>query len=980
MENGTPAAPIVFRDCWRSWIIWPNGYGLLSSLPKFATGKTVSCPNEPRISFSLFLFWLPGFASAQSFNFQMSGAPGSMAELTGHTAILIDSSLTFDWQSASEKFDQKEYAPLSGFQWPGKFTRGRFAYWLALEIDTRALSGPVELVLGGVRKDTVHCFLLDETGLVQEEMTGSRITNPDLQSRLPIVHRGDVPLTFLPGKKYRLLVRLRTWMSFSTNVRPALYNPTYRSRSLGEQLPFYFAFHGLFFGTLIFMVGYSTVQYFQNRDASFLWYACYLASIFVFYLREFNGYNPFFKILPDFVFGQPWYMVFSFGQYFFYVIFVNVFLGSKKRLPNFYRFSRMLIIAMLVFLVIERILVHTNEVWAWKATISARLIFLFGGLYFLGLLMKSLDRLGLFIISGTMILMLSNLAVIILSFNKSQMWGFWDYTHIPSYLGILLEIFLFSTGLGYKPRQLEAQKAEAEVEARRLSELGRAKSRFFTNLTHEFRTPLTVILGLASEMEARPNFKFAERMGILKRNGREMLALVNQLLELSRAEVGRPVLRPVRDDVIGFLQLLVDSFHSHALSQKVGLQFYSENERLEMDFDPAKMQHIVTNLLSNAIKFTPEYGKVLVAAKQVVLPQGEWLEIKVKDTGVGISEAELPHIFDRFYQVENMQAKAGQGTGIGLALVQGLVQAMEGEVTVKSTAGKGATFVVRLPITRKAPAPNAPLQLPDVAVAERVMPPPRPAPQSVHFAAAGRSIVLVIEDNAEVDYYLRTCLEPDWEVHTVTRGGHGVEKAFEILPDVIICDVMMPGMDGFEVCEKLKSDERTSHIPILLLTAKATAADKLEGLSKGADAYLLKPFDKKELLLRLENFAKLGHNINRHADAMAEGEAVSPESEFMEKVKQAIHANLDDTNFGNDGLCRTVGVSRAQMHRKMKALTGLSTGRFIREYRLEQARQLLEDTDLRIGEVARKTGFENLSWFTQAYREAFGQSPSETRK
>lgn len=539
-----------------------------------------------------------------------------------------------------------------------------------------------------------------------------------------------------------------------------------------------------------------------------------------------------------------------------------------------------------------------------------------------------------------------------------------------------------------RDRQLVVQQKlrEERQEAERLKELDNFRNRFFTNITHEFRTPLTVILGMANELgtETKADQSVAElrskiqhSSSLIRRNGQRLLDLVNQMLSLARLDAGSLSVQMLRGDVMNELRILVEAFHSYAVSQKIGLQFHADPDCFEMDFDPELLQRIVSNLISNGLKFTGEYGNVLVTAKAVTEQEsGEQLLLEVRDTGSGIPQEQIPYIFDRFYQGGLTPSRGEESSGIGLALVKEIVSLLNGRIEVESEVAHGSTFRVWLPVTRLA---NRIVE--DGVASNTVFIPETFINGKDEPLGSSKPLALVVEDNADVLDYIRTCLLPAWEVVTARNGIAGLELALEALPDVIISDVMMPGMDGFALTEALKSDLRTSHIPILLLTAKSTRADILEGLSKGADDYLVKPFDKAELMFRLRNFhLQQLRWQNRPVEPEAPDPLPASERAFLKKVDAAIEAHLDETDFKSEHLARAVALSRVQLHRKLTALAGISTGLYIRRYRLLQAKNFLATTDLTVSEVAWKVGFENLSWFSQAYREEFGESPRESRR
>jgi len=533
---------------------------------------------------------------------------------------------------------------------------------------------------------------------------------------------------------------------------------------------------------------------------------------------------------------------------------------------------------------------------------------------------------------------------------------------------------------------LQQKLREEQREAERLKELDNFRNRFFTNITHEFRTPLTVILGMASELETESTTeqsaeglpsKTQHSMALIRRNGQRLLDLVNQMLALARLDAGSLPVQVVRGDVMNRLRILVEAFHSYAVSQKIGLQFHADPHHFEMDFDPELLQRIVSNLVSNALKFTEEYGNVLVTAKAVTeQEQGEQMLLEVRDTGSGISQEQIPHIFDRFYQGDSTPLRGEESSGIGLALVKEIVSLLHGRIELESKVERGSTFRVWLPVTRRAEK-----EVENGINSTTAFIPGNLINSTDERLEMSKPLVLVVEDNADVLHYIRACLLPEWEVVTARNGTAGLTLAQEELPDVIISDVMMPGMDGFALTEALKSDLRTSHIPILLLTAKSTRADILEGLSKGADDYLVKPFDKAELMFRLRNFhLQQLRWQNRPVEPEAPDPLPASERAFLNKVDAAIEAHLDETDFKSEHLARTVTLSRVQLHRKLTALAGISTGLYIRRYRLLRAKYFLTTTDLTVSEVAWKVGFENLSWFSQAYREEFGESPRDSRK
>lgn len=529
-----------------------------------------------------------------------------------------------------------------------------------------------------------------------------------------------------------------------------------------------------------------------------------------------------------------------------------------------------------------------------------------------------------------------------------------------------------------------------EMEASSLKELDTLKTKFYTNVTHEFRTPLTVIQGMAEQLP-----KGSEAKSLIRRNSARLLQLVNQLLDLAKFDAGGMKLKPVKRDIVSYLSYLSDSFHSYATSRGIHLEFSTNRPELIMRFDPDRIQDIMANLLSNAIKFSERHGTVSVSVfastSQAENSPPAWIEVSVKDTGIGIDEVHLPHIFDRFYQVDTPHIRHGEGTGIGLALAKELVELMGGTLTVKSKRKEATEFTMRLPVGVEDEA-TWPLSTETelkgnmdgkVAYAEAASITVLPVSNGSKEGSGDElPLVLIIEDNRDVVSYIQICLREEYRLCAAYDGQSGIDTALEVIPDLIISDVMMPARDGYEVTDYLKQDERTSHIPIVLLTAKVDAASRLEGLRRGADAYLAKPFDRKELMIRLEKLLELRRQLRlRYSQGVLP--APTPdidlriEDAFLGKVREAVIAQLDNTRFGVSELCLTLGISQPQLYRKIKALTGKSIAAHIRSIRLLRGYELLQSTDLNISEVAYAVGFTDPNYFSKSFVKEFGFLPSK---
>ena len=541
-----------------------------------------------------------------------------------------------------------------------------------------------------------------------------------------------------------------------------------------------------------------------------------------------------------------------------------------------------------------------------------------------------------------------------------------------------------------------AQQLELEhLRSENLKDLEAFKSRFFTNITHEFRTPLTVVLGMSDQLRTaleaagakggRPDIPaLLSQNALVQRGGENLLRLVNQILDLAKLESNSLKINYIQGDVVAYLRYVTESLHSLAEARNIRLEVKSEAAEIVMDYDPERLQQIVHNLLSNAIKFTPEGGSVTLDLPGFQNLEG--LVLRVTDTGTGIPPEALPFVFDRFFQADNQEYAGGSGSGIGLSLTKELVKAMGGDISVESRVGEGTTFTVRLPITNQAAkVENVYAKHDHTGV---ILSPPRTTlptsqPRSDHPQ------LLLIEDNPDVMEYLAACLRDRYALDFAYDGQSGIEKALETAPDLIISDVMMPRKNGFEVCEALKNDERSSHIPLVLLTAKADINSRLAGLRRGADAYLAKPFHPQELLLTLHNLLELRRQMQaRYLDwAIRETPAgagaapdADPENEFLKKLRTVVEDNLSDANLDVEALCRKIGMSRTNLHNKLTALTGLSTTLYVRKLRLRRAQELLRTTDATVSEIAYEVGFNDPKFFSRVYGEEYGVPPSEERR
>ncbi|WP_460622175.1 substrate-binding domain-containing protein [Hymenobacter tenuis] len=543
-------------------------------------------------------------------------------------------------------------------------------------------------------------------------------------------------------------------------------------------------------------------------------------------------------------------------------------------------------------------------------------------------------------------------------------------------------------------RQLQVQNEEILQQRNQLEALAErsradteAKLRFFTNFSHELRTPLTLILGPVEELlTSSPDLTAPQRqdLALVRRNTQRLLQLVNQLLDFRKIEVGKMTVRASEGNLVAFVREIVDAFEKPARLRGVQIKFLAAEPVLPVWFDGNILDKVFFNLLSNALKFTPDQGQITISLQPT--ENGKSVRVSVEDTGRGISDQDQAHIFEWFYQGE--QGPVAKGSGMGLALAQGLVRLHQGQLTFSSQPGLGSTFAVslprELPESLRTPAPvgslllstDEPELLEGIALGAEL---PQPA-----LPSAGETLVLVIEDNSDVNDFLSRKLRTDFRVQSARDGHAGLRLATDLIPDLIVCDVMMPGLSGLEVVAQLREDWRTSHIPIVLLTARTAPEQQLEGVQAGADLYLTKPFNPTFLLesirTLLANRSRQREHFRRELslDTVTVA-ATKPDQKFLADLTAIVEANLTRSDLTVEDIARSLGISRMQLYRKVKAVLGTGVTDFIQSLRLTKARELLLDESLTIAEVAYELGFSSPSYFSASFKAHYQMAPSEFR-
>ncbi|MEO0734259.1 MAG: ATP-binding protein, partial [Bacteroidota bacterium] len=527
----------------------------------------------------------------------------------------------------------------------------------------------------------------------------------------------------------------------------------------------------------------------------------------------------------------------------------------------------------------------------------------------------------------------------------------------------------------YLQNQLKLEQVAKDQQAA----LHRAKLRFFTNITHELRTPLTLMLGPLESIRERGEIKgaVAERLWSVEKNSRRLLDLVNQLLSFRKLAGERESLHLDGRDIVEFSRDVLHSFRELARERDIRLRHHSQEEHLELSFDADKIEKILYNLLANAFKFTPAGGRVDLELRR----EGSKVHFRVSDTGEGIPMEIQDKIFARFFERKSLTRR--EGTGIGLAIVREYVEMHGGEITVNSSPGLGSTFQFWLPFR-----PAMMVTVPEDAWAGATAvqePPLEKHPILMVEAEDPPPLILVVEDNLEVRDYIESVLLSKYRLETAAHGKEGLEKARQLAPELIVSDVMMPEMDGIAFCAALKEDLRTSHIPLILLTANSTDLQRLHGLETGADDYLTKPFSPRELQLRIRNIlrsVKLARQKAANTLKLEPGEIqVTPaDTKFLEKAIDLVNLHMDDTRYKVDDFARDLAVSRALLFTKMKSITDHTPNSFIKMLRMKRAAQLLGTGELNVAEVAGRVGYRDVKYFSKSFRVAYGCPPSAYRE
>ena len=548
-----------------------------------------------------------------------------------------------------------------------------------------------------------------------------------------------------------------------------------------------------------------------------------------------------------------------------------------------------------------------------------------------------------------------------------------QYNHQKMYIVLFSIIFLLLIGIMVYIYRTILMKRRIEEEA------NKAKLQFFTNISHELRTPLTLIADPVNYIIHDDNLNSQQRsmLQIVQRNVLVLIQLVSEILDFRKVQNGKMELRLSDFNLAESMKQWIKLFSASAQKKHIAISMNAP-DAVMLRADQDKIERICYNLLSNALKYTSEGGEITLTAKE----ENGRVMISVADNGCGISSDELPYIFDRFYQAKN----AGRGTGIGLAIVKAFTELHHGEVSATSIEGKGSTFTIHIPVRQKGEVTNQPTekieQLVEPSSAEEVLNQARHIDELIQPYQTDKPEVLIIDDNIDIRTYLRSVLSEKYNVSEAADGKAGLELARKIVPDIVLSDIMMPVMDGLAFCQQLKTDKAISHIPVILLTARSLDEQRAEGYEHGADAYLSKPFSLRLLFSRIDNLIQSRKKLSKlfsNSDENDAFEKLSNETDktFAAQLRKIIQDNLSDNEFNVERIGDEIGLSRVQLYRKVKALTGYSPVEMLRKARLTRARHLLRTTEKTVSEVAYAVGFSTPSYFSKCYKDEFGESPKK---
>lgn len=879
------------------------------------------------------------------------------------------------YQDVDKKLSYEDIFEPESIQWKiGKEADNNYssdkAYWVRIHLlcgdYTSSSAGEFYLSLG--MADFIDVYQLDSLGQLKDHFKSGKMYPSGQKSMDFGLRYQRIKFQALPGQNQQLIMRYERLTKHPVQIAPVL-----SKRDFYENRAYLVNTNRnwLVIGFLITMVLLHLAFYLGVRDNAFLFHACYIFFVFVF-ISDYYG------LLADLILIRDYPILISYSGYISsaflsvsYILFVRAFLDSERNYPNWDRIlGRLLNLVVMVLLAVLIFFYWTSwEPLADKIMAGSIVLVFLVVQYFLFSLLNAKDpKIYLLTAGSTMIL----LAVVLNAWSLIHNRGIWT---IVSEICVTAEILLFALGLAFRMRGL----LNEEKEAFRLRTIDKYKNHLFTNISHEFRTPLTVISANATDLHSHLSDKAPEQihqqLRAIEQKGDELLSMVNQMLDLTRLDAGHPILEKVYFDVIQLLRETTESNRSLAGTRMISIQYQTELNKLWLHTDREKLCTVLNNVLGNALKYTQDDGEVSICSGLNEAGEIPVFWIEITDSGIGIDTEDQLKIFDRYFRGSNSSTQSTLGSGIGLSLSKELIELLGGSISVESELGTGSRFRIELPITEKASIPDTEM-LDEQKVAHSS---PLLLPESSDI----REIILAIDDDPDILQILHQLLSPRYTVLQARDGIRGREMAQKLLPDLILTDIAMPGLNGIELTQQLKRTELTNHIPVIILTGKASDTERLEGVKTGADGYLVKPFRPDELKIRIEKMNELRKALKKkysNFKLVDHEKTDTHHNQFVMQLNRHIENNIRNEDYSVEELARAMHISRMQLHRKLKAISDRSASNYIRSYRLQRALKLLRDLSKSISEVAFECGFSDPNYFGKSFAKEFGYTPSEFRK
>lgn len=846
----------------------------------------------------------------------------------------------------------------------------RSCYWLHFRIksapDFKHYFKDWKLVIG--EADYASVYIVDKTGKILEYKSFGKWFAKSKKKEVLNFKSQRISLSFDPSEELSFYIKYQ-----KEDNHKHIVDIRFKKYDLYQSSSFLFSTwqDWLFLGFILTMILLNFLFYYSTRYIAYLFHGLFIFGLFIFIL-DLYGVTINLPIIKEYPFLVQLVDILGIGiADIAYFQFVRHYLNLKEKLPLWDQILSKIVIAKYIFYPLLILFYYSmyNEPLTDKFLLVFLLIEYSIIIYFLIFRLKPKEKAALYLIIGSLFLL------VLLLIDTLSLFSSIGISKTLSQIGILGEILAFSFGLSYRVRQLQKEEEQAE----KIRELSEFKSQLLTNITHEFRTPLTIIQGVSELFqESLVNKTKPEELkkgyDAIERNSRNLLNLVNQMLDLAKLENKSLNLDVANVDLVAVVKDVINGLSNGIQKKNITLTFESMITSLNMDLDEQKVHTILVNLISNAVKFTPQFGKISIRLNIDKKADESLVVLNIEDNGKGIPKDDLPLIFDRFFQ-QKSNSPTSEGTGIGLSLVKELVDLMSGSIEVESEINKGTNFTLQLPIKRE--------QL--YTVVEHKQPESKSTiVQEDNFDMLdSKPVLLIVEDNYDIVEYLERLLSNDYKLIKAFDGLEGLEKANSIIPDLIISDLMMPKMDGIKLCQSLKSNEKTNHIPIIILTAKSAFDHKMEGLSTGADAYLTKPFKKEELFLRLKKLNESRQILQQKYSQFSlieKPKELKKENSFLHKVHSIIEENLNNPQFNVEEMANQMFMSRMQLHRKIKAVSERTSSNYIRSYRLYKSKPQLADIEKTISEIAWDVGFQDVNYYSKSFQKEFGMSPSDYRE